>query len=195
MTALLTAEGLNPNQVARRSRVLEAAVDLAVEGGYDAVQMRDVAARAQVALGTIYRYFASKDHLLAECLLETWRGMSERLEQRPLEGTTASERVIDLVRRLMRRVADRPELTAALVTASSSPDPAVRDCQREQVALQSAVFVGAMEDLDPDRAEEIARTLRLVWFATLLGWVNGWHDLDSVGLEFEAAVHLLLDAR
>ena len=40
---------------------------LAAEGGYDAVQMRDVAGEAGVALGTIYRYFASKDHLLAAC--------------------------------------------------------------------------------------------------------------------------------
>src|SRR5262249_57103235 len=64
---------LTPNQAARRARVLDAALALATEGGYDAVQMRDVASRAQVALGTIYRYFSSKDHLLAACQLETWR--------------------------------------------------------------------------------------------------------------------------
>ena len=69
----VSAETLTPNQAARRDRVLEAAMDLAGEGGYDAVQMRDVAARAQVALGTIYRYFSSKDHLLAACQLELWR--------------------------------------------------------------------------------------------------------------------------
>src|SRR5690606_28940493 len=82
---------LTPNQAARRARVLEAALALAAEGGYDAVQMRDVASRAQVALGTIYRYFSSKDHLLAECQLETWRTMRQRLERRPLQGTTAAE--------------------------------------------------------------------------------------------------------
>ena len=60
-------ETLTANQAARRGRVLDAALELAAEGGYDAVQMRDVAARAQVALGTIYRYFSSKDHLLAAC--------------------------------------------------------------------------------------------------------------------------------
>ena len=56
------------NQAARRERVIAAAVDLASEGGYDAVQMRDVATTAGVALGTIYRYFSSKDHLLAETM-------------------------------------------------------------------------------------------------------------------------------
>ena len=72
-------ETLTANQAARRGRVLDAALELAAEGGYDAVQMRDVAARAQVALGTIYRYFASKDHLLAACQVELWRAQSDRL--------------------------------------------------------------------------------------------------------------------
>ena len=46
---------------ARKERLIAAATALAAEGGYDAVQMRDVAARAEVALGTLYRHYASKD--------------------------------------------------------------------------------------------------------------------------------------
>ena len=53
---------------ARKQRLLDAATALAAEGGYDAVQMRDVAARAEVALGTLYRHYASKDQLLLAAL-------------------------------------------------------------------------------------------------------------------------------
>jgi AcrR family transcriptional regulator len=42
-------------QAARRRRVLDATLELAAVGGFDAVQMRDVAAAADVALGTLYR--------------------------------------------------------------------------------------------------------------------------------------------
>jgi AcrR family transcriptional regulator len=184
---------LTPNQAARRARVLEAAMVLATEGGYDAVQMRDVASRAQVALGTIYRYFASKDHLLAACQLETWRELERRLEGRPLSGDTASERVSELFRRLMRRVEREPLQAAALITASSSPDPAVRECQVEMIGLQDAVFEEAMGELDLARKAQIAQVLRQVWFASLLGWVNGWTDADAVTVDFEIAVRLLLD--
>src|SRR5207244_3026281 len=52
------------SQAARRRRVLDAALRLAAEGGFDGVQMRDVAAAADVALGTVYRYFSSKERLL-----------------------------------------------------------------------------------------------------------------------------------
>ena len=56
--------------VARRERMVAAAVELATAGGYEAVQMRDVAARAEVALGTLYRHYPSKDHLLLAALTE-----------------------------------------------------------------------------------------------------------------------------
>ena len=184
---------LTPNQAARRARVLDAALALATEGGYDAVQMRDVASRASVALGTIYRYFSSKDHLLAACQLETWRELERRLDARPLTGDTASERVSELFRRLMRRVEREPLQAAALITASSSPDPAVRECQVEMIGLQDAVFEEAMGELDAVRKAQIAQVLRQVWFAALLGWVNGWTEAGAVTVDFEIAVRLLLD--
>ena len=52
----------------RRRRILDATVSLASKGGFDAVQMRAVAEQADVALGTLYRYFPSKIHLLVSAL-------------------------------------------------------------------------------------------------------------------------------
>ena len=90
MAVELDVEALTPNQAARRQRVIDAAMKLAADGGYDAVQMRDVASEAGVALWTIYRYFASKDHLLAACQVEFARGEQRRLELRPTQGETAA---------------------------------------------------------------------------------------------------------
>ena len=42
---------------------------LATSGGWSAVQMRDVASEARVAIGTVYRYFSSKDRLLLEAMV------------------------------------------------------------------------------------------------------------------------------
>ena len=52
-------------------------MELAAEGGYDAVQMREVAERADVALGTLYRYFPSKVHLLVAAMGGTFRTLQE----------------------------------------------------------------------------------------------------------------------
>ena len=82
-------------QQARRQRVIDAAMSLALDGGYEAVQMRDVAARADVAMGTVYRYFTSKDHLLAAALVHWVEQLDSRLAQSPAQGGTPAERVID----------------------------------------------------------------------------------------------------
>jgi hypothetical protein len=59
------------------------------------------------------------------------------------------------------------------------------------IGLQDAVFADAMGDLDPTRKAQIAQVLRQVWFATLLGWVNGWTGPEAVSVDFEVAVRLL----
>jgi TetR/AcrR family transcriptional regulator, cholesterol catabolism regulator len=183
---------LTPNQAARRRRVIEAAMKLAAEGGYDAVQMRDVASEAGVALGTIYRYFASKDHLLAACQVEWAEEIQRRVHQRPPRGDTATDRVVDVLRRATRSNEKQPQLTAALLTAISSPDPAVSDCQRQMTAIMSDVLAIPMDGLDEDLKQGVIAALNHIWFSALLGWVNGWARADSVGADLESAARLLL---
>ncbi|GAA3161265.1 hypothetical protein GCM10020255_044490 [Rhodococcus baikonurensis] len=48
----------------RVERVVKATRELASAGGYEAVQMREVARVAQTALSTLYKYYASKDDLI-----------------------------------------------------------------------------------------------------------------------------------
>jgi TetR/AcrR family transcriptional regulator, cholesterol catabolism regulator len=52
-------ESLTPAQQQRRARILQAGADMLAVREYDHIQMKDVAERADVALGTLYRYFAS----------------------------------------------------------------------------------------------------------------------------------------
>jgi AcrR family transcriptional regulator len=53
---------------AREQAILDAASALAAEGGLAAVQIAAVAGRAQIAAGTVYRYFPSKTDLVAELI-------------------------------------------------------------------------------------------------------------------------------
>jgi AcrR family transcriptional regulator len=186
------AETLTRGQTARRNRVIEAAFKLADEGGYDAVQMRDVASTASVALGTIYRYFTSKDHLLAACQVEWTKDVQRRLAQRPAVGDSPTERVVDLVRRATRAMERRPTLAAALITAISSPDPAVSEFQQETTVVMGEVLSSAMDGVEPELRETVVRILSHVWFSTLLGWVNGWYPVSQVGDDLEDAARLLL---
>jgi TetR/AcrR family transcriptional regulator, cholesterol catabolism regulator len=187
---------LTEKQSARRQRVLAAAMDLAEEGGYESVQMRDVAARADVALGTVYRYFSSKDQLLAAVWAD-WTGALERRLRgnQPLEGTTRAERVIDFLRRAIRPLERKPQLAAALVTSWASADPHATDYQREVSSWMTRIFVDALDGIDPAEQERIREVIAHVWYSVLLGWVKGRLEAERMHEILASTCHLLLDHR
>jgi AcrR family transcriptional regulator len=179
-------------QQVRRHRVVDAAMELGVEGGYEAVQMRDVAARAHVAMGTVYHYFASKDHLLSAALLQWVEQLDTRLAQVPVEGSSASQRVLDVLEQALRVMARRPKFVAAAFISLASPDTAAVECQRQIVALMDEIITRAIGEPQPPDQAERTRMIGYVWFSSLVGWVKGWLDMARVRQELNVAVHLLL---
>ena len=87
MTSMTETPGSNA-QRERRRRILDATLALANKGGFDAVQMREVADDADVALGTLYRYFPSKIHLLVTALGREFDRVHEQSRSRQVPGDT-----------------------------------------------------------------------------------------------------------
>src|SRR5436309_10986674 len=107
----------------RRKRILDATLALASKGGYDAVQMRTVAERAEVALGTLYRYFPSKIHLLVSALVLEFEDIQEKIDRKPIPGDTATERTLFVLGRVTRVMQREPLLTEAMTRAFMFADP------------------------------------------------------------------------
>src|SRR5215468_12072123 len=79
---------LAANQLRRMRRIVDAAVELAEQGGFEAVRLRDVAERSDVALGTLYKYFRSKEDILLFALAEELERLEAAIVARPIEGGT-----------------------------------------------------------------------------------------------------------
>src|SRR5215217_2444178 len=94
LTAPTDAELGTAAQRDRRKRILDATLALASKGGYDAVQMRAVAEKADVALGTLYRYFPSKIHLLVSALNRELERIQEKLERMNIPGESSYDRTL-----------------------------------------------------------------------------------------------------
>ena len=183
---------LTQSQLARQERMLEVASRLATEGGFDAVQMRAVAADADVALGTLYRYFPSKEHLLVSAMLRQIADLADRLAVRPPTGDTPLDRLIDVLRRASQSLQSQRNFTLAVVRALASGDETVAPAVREVRVAMREIILGAIGGEPSDRDHVVAEVLEEVWLSALVSWISGVDDAASVPRKLEDAARLLL---
>jgi AcrR family transcriptional regulator len=177
----------------RRRRILDATLALASKGGYDAVQMREVADRADVALGTLYRYFPSKIHLLVSALAGEFERTIQKLARRPVPGHTPADRIIYVLHKVTRNMQREPLLTEAMTRAFMFADPSAAAEVNAVAALMEQILTDAMHDGAPTGDERaIARVIGDVWLSNLVAWVTRRATAADVSRQLELAARLLL---
>jgi TetR/AcrR family transcriptional regulator, cholesterol catabolism regulator len=194
------------SQLRRMRRIVDAAVELAERGGFDAVRLRDVAERSDVALGTLYKYFRSKEDILLFAFDEGVTRLEQSLAARPAEGGSAQERVTAFFRRATRGLLRKPDLGGALIRAMSGSERETaqqiaasnRRIARMIVASlrdEPSLLLASLEEFAPSADErELADALTGVWFAALIGWVIGAEpDPAAIPRKMRSAAKLMLE--
>jgi AcrR family transcriptional regulator len=177
----------------RRQRILDATLALASRGGYEAVQMRAVADRAGVALGTLYRYFPSKIHLLVSGLAREFERNQEKLDRISIPGDTPYERMMFVLGRVTRTMQREPMLTEAMTRAFMFADPSAAAEVNTVARLMERMLTGAVHEGEPTADEiAIARVIGDVWLSSLVAWVTRRASADDVSNQLELAARLLL---
>ena len=199
MTSTTETPGSNA-QRERRRRILDATIALAEEGGFDAVQMRAVADDADVALGTLYRYFPSKIHLLVTALGRQFERAEAQSRGRPVPGDTPHERVMHILGVTTTAMQKQPQLTEALTRAFMFADASVAT-EIHVVGLHVTRLLmramadpeGPFEEHEPTEDEiAIAKVIGDVWLASLVQWVTGRASAADVSRSMDVAVRMLL---
>lgn len=94
--------------VEKRSDILRTALDLIATNGFHGAPMAMIAGRSQVAMGTIYRCFESKDHLIL-ALREELEGRFREAVMRDFPGgCPLRERFLHVGRTFVRYCLDSP---------------------------------------------------------------------------------------
>lgn len=195
--AMPTTTPLTERQAARRRRILHASAQLASRGGFDAVQMREVAESSQVALGTLYRYFPSKIHLLVATMQDQLEQMHVTLRKKPPTGETAAERVAETLMRAFRALQREPHLADAMVRALTFADRGVSP-EVDQVSRQTtAIILDSMGLGDPDQGyptpEQLSavRVIEHTWHSALITWLSGRASIAQVKIDIETVCRLI----
>jgi AcrR family transcriptional regulator len=98
-----------------RRSILDAARDLVAEGGFAAVQMTEVAKKAGVATGTLYRYFSSKEALCRQVFREVSAREMGMLAEIAASDEPAGERLVKVLRTFAGRAVRGRRLAYALL--------------------------------------------------------------------------------
>jgi AcrR family transcriptional regulator len=179
----------------RRKRILDATIALASEGGFDAVQMRAVAEQADVALGTLYRYFPSKIHLLVSALGREFDGAEQAFARREIPGDTPAERVRFVLRRIARGLQGDRHLAEALTRSFMFADSSVQaEIHHVGMTLTRILTRAIRPDLDEVSDDDVAtaRVIGDVWLSALVGWVTGRMTDEEIAAHMDRAVQLIL---
>ena len=84
----MAAAPTTPRQLLRYARILKTAAGFA-QRQFDTLSLSDVAARADVPLGTLYRYFPSTAHLMLAVYRQQLRELRDGVRQRHGKGQLA----------------------------------------------------------------------------------------------------------
>jgi AcrR family transcriptional regulator len=184
----------------RARRIIESTIELAEEGGFEAVRLRDVASRAEVAMGTLYRRFSSKEELLVAALEQETGAMEERVRQRPPKGSTASERAVGFFVIATRGMLRRPNLSRAMLRCAAAGEPALARKVGLFHDMMRRMIVGAMRgepvtagaEAMTDRETLLGDVLNQIWFALMVGWSGGLQTQATINERMHASVELIL---
>ncbi len=189
MTATRQIETGRPLRAdARRNheRILEAAREVFAECGVDA-QMDDVARRASVGVGTVYRHFPTKEALIVELVRQKFRlfaaGARAALER--------DEEPFDVFADMLRRNADVCARDAAMQHALTGVGEhiwAQAQAEQEELNTLSGLLVARAQ-----RAGTMRPDVRATDIAMLMCGVSGTMTHTAPGFDWHRHLELVID--
>lgn len=172
-------------------RLLAVVVEILETEGYDAVQLREVARRAQSSLATIYKRYATREDLILAGL-EAWldeHRYSEVRAHRRAQGQSLHEALMDLFRTIFEPWEKHPGMLTAYFRARSSP--------RGQRLLHRGLNIVApaglelMADVDEDFVADLNDVLSSVIYGLLGRFVAGEIETTDILPTLDRAVYWL----
>ena len=171
---------------------MQAAAALASRGGVEAMQMRTVAERAGVALGTLYRYFPSKMDLVVAVVAEEIDLLETSIQRRPPRAAAPARRAVDVLMRATRGLMREPELADALVRSLIMSSVQTDFGDRITALLLRVSSRGDGQAARRALEWSLCNSLSNVWVAELLEILKGRRTVDQVQQLLELTADRLL---
>lgn len=180
----------------RRDKIIDVAIDLAEAGGFENVRQRDVADQAGIALGTLYKSFISKEHILSAAVEREAAELERRLQAKPPAGESATERLHALFRIVTRAMIHKPKYARAVIRALASGQPEVAAHVTAYQGRMNAIITAVMQPGSGEDAHtgKLANLLQQIWFASLVAWSAGVLSQNELNTHMDQSIELLMSS-
>ncbi len=173
MSKPVSPQVLTASQLHRRERVIDAALALLERRDYQRIQVKDIAEEAGVALGTVYHYFSSKEHIFAEALVKWAATLRTSLTRRPLVGESPQSKLTEALHRSVRAFQHQPQLARLVASLELSADAFATEILDRLDMTTTGVYLELLEGIESGRARTIVRTADAVFDSLLRSWSAG----------------------
>ena len=161
-----------------RERILDAALRLFREKGFDETTMRDVSSEAGVATGAAYYYFRSKEDLVMGFYRRTAEESKESVAEALGNSRDLRKRIRAVIEQKLEQFQEHRRLLAGLVRVGINPRhplspfaPETKEMRDESIAAFQQAIDGASVHVPKDLAPDLPRLLWLYQMGVIFFWV------------------------
>jgi len=164
-----------------RRELWTAAMDLFFEAGFDQTTIDQIAGRANVSRRTFFRYFSSKEDVMALTMIGYGEALVEALRNQPLESTDF-EAAKAVVKRVAQFAIDSPDSSKVLQISRRSP--AARSAQLLEMPVIEDELASAFALRNDGREKKFTYFLlaNITLSATTL-CITSWLDSDHPNID------------
>lgn len=187
------------NGVESRRRILDAAVEIAGERGYEGTSIAAVSAKCGLPASSIYWHFENKDDLIAAVIEGSFSAWLDAVELPGEEAGTARERVVQAVREVAKSLVNAPDflrlgLMLAMERRPKEPRGREKFLQVRGVARTrvTEMVETAFPELDQEQTEHIVTLAIAGADGLFVQYQISDVELDLVEM-FESYAHMVMD--
>lgn len=164
----------------KKQVILDSAVALIAQKGFDHATMSDVAAACGASKSHLYHYFASKEDLLYAIVKEHITGQVAELSAIVREPRPAAERFQRFVASFVQEGAKSRHHHLVLMNDIKFLPPAQREDVRQLEQELMQLMVGLLREINPERMAraEVKSPYALLLFGMVI-WTFTWYERDG----------------
>ena len=178
----------------RRRTILDAALALFAERGYEGASVDEIAAEAGINVAVIYRHFKSKEELHATVLQEQWESLLSYQAEIVLQVPPGRERMRLAYTSYFEWFEQHPVAWRLLFREVGGPKRVVEAHERVLGLLSQAIagLLAAEDPADPRLATETGQVIVAEYLKGAMNAVARWW-YDNPHVERQEIIDLLLD--